>query len=176
MKCQICKVNEANIVFTQIVNNEKVVLHICTQCAGTKGLTVEIGKGAKPLPEPLLDAVKSAHKVVNKAPAPVEEIPDITCDSCGQTYAEFKSSGLFGCEHCHLAYGEHVKTLLMQIHGATAHEGRTPSTEVTKEVQDRQRLKKLKGELSRSVEVEDYERAAKLRDEIDSLEREVKNS
>ena len=178
MKCQICQVNDANIVFTQIVNNEKVVLHICTECAGTKGLTVEIGKGMKPLPEPLLNAVKSAKKAVMKKAAaePAEVIPDITCDSCGLTYAEFKSSGLFGCEHCHLAFGEHVRALLVQIHGASMHEGRTPSTEISKEIQDRQRLKKLRTELSRSVEVEDYERAAQLRDQIELIEREAKGT
>ena len=42
MKCQICRERDANIVFTKIVNNDKMVLHICLECAKKKGLTIEI--------------------------------------------------------------------------------------------------------------------------------------
>ena len=48
MKCQICNKNEANIVFTQIIDNEKIVIEICTECARKKGVSVEIQSAVTP--------------------------------------------------------------------------------------------------------------------------------
>ena len=48
MKCQICNKNNANIVFTQIVNNEKIVLQICSECAKNRGISIEFEKPSLP--------------------------------------------------------------------------------------------------------------------------------
>ena len=166
MKCQICNKKEANIVFTQIVNNEKIVLQICTDCAKEKGLSIEMDSVAPPpSSEFFLGAIvgKSGEKED-------KEVPDLTCNVCSLTYAEFKKTGLFGCDACHEAYGTHIENLLQQIHGTVVHEGREP-TEPIKEIEVKHVLRKLRTKLKKYIEVEEYEKAAKLRDQIAELEK-----
>ena len=164
MKCQICNKNEANIVFTQIVNNEKIVLQICTECAKKKGISIEIEKPSYP----------KIHSFIGSLTGDIgekdeKEIPDMTCNVCGLTFAEFKKNGLFGCDKCHMAFGEHISHLLKQIHGTDVYEGKLPD-ELSGEGEKIQKLRNLRSELKRCIELEDYESAAKLRDRISKIE------
>ncbi len=164
MKCQICKKNDANIIFTQILNDEKLVLKICTECAKRRGISVEIEKPSHPQEGSFIGSFTG---IVGEKSE--KEIPDLTCTSCGLTFAEFKKNGLFGCDKCHVAFGEHVSNLLKQIHGTDVYEGKSPEELSVEGVTIRQ-LKELKAELKRSIEAEEYERAAELRDKISEIE------
>ena len=169
MKCQICNDNDAQIVFTQIVNSEKMVLHICTDCARTKGLSVEIKHtvGQETPPASFLKDFTGGGKQ--------EDVPDIVCDACGMTYAEFKESGLFGCDSCHKSFDEHVRRLLKQIHGIAVH-NENVTQNIKRSSSIRHQIKDLQTQLSDSVENENYELAAKIRDRISSLEKESDGS
>ncbi len=166
MKCQICNKNEANIVFTQIINNEKIILQICTECAKKKGLSVEIHSAMQPVTNSLLGGLTGELGKKEK-----KDIPNLKCDICGLTFAEFKKTGLFGCDVCHEAFRDHVRNLLKQIHGTVVHEEKAPKR-ISKKIQLKQQLKDLQSELQNCVEMEDYERAATIRDQIESLEKE----
>ena len=159
MKCQICKDREANIVFTKIVNNEKMVLHICLECAKKKGLTVEINHTE---PQPSIPQMDNGF--FNDSP-----VPDITCDRCGTTFADFKKTGFFGCDRCHESFGENVEEILKHIHGSAVHEGKSPLG-LHHDGEIKKHLRTLRQRLKRCIESEDYERAAELRDTIASLE------
>ncbi len=169
MKCKICKKNEANIVFTQIIDNEKIVLQICAECAKQKGLSIEIEKALSPSSASHESFLGSLTGQLWKKEE--DNIPDLKCGVCGLTFAEFKKSGLFGCDKCHEAFGEHIKKLLKQIHGTAVHEGKTPEV-VSKNIGKKQHLKELKADLKNCVKIEDYERAAKLRDRIAEIQKE----
>ncbi|MCD6308751.1 MAG: UvrB/UvrC motif-containing protein [Candidatus Latescibacteria bacterium] len=167
MKCQICHKNDAKIVFTQIVNNEKVVLHICPECARKKGLSIEIDI-SPPVSASVEKLLKGFDKTVEEREE--EEIPDLVCDNCGLTFREFKKSGLFGCDRCHEAFGDYMKDILTEIHGIDIHEAEPPPAghEV---VEIRHELKDLRAKLKHSVEMENYELAAELRDRISELQK-----
>ena len=164
MKCQICNKNEANIIFTQIVNNEKLILQICSECAKKKGISVEIKKPSHPPGGSFIGSFTgiSGEKGETK-------IPDLTCTVCGLTFEEFKKSGLFGCDKCHEAFGEHISNLLKQIHGTDVYEGKSLE-KLSVEGETIQQLKGLQAELKHCIETEEYERAAELRDKIAALE------
>ncbi len=164
MICQICNKNEANIVFTQIVNNEKIVLQICTECAKKKGISVEIEKPSYPKVHSFIGSITG--DIGEKSE---KEIPDMTSNISGLTFAEFKKNGLFGCDKCHTAFGEHISNLLKQIHGTDIYEGKLPD-ELSGEGEKIQKLRSLRSKLKRCIELEDYERAAKLRDRISEIE------
>jgi protein arginine kinase activator len=169
MKCQICNKNEANIVFTQIIDNEKIVLNICSECAKIKGITVEIGKPSMPKADDF-SFDDSYEDKEEKADESTEE--KIFCESCGLSFAEFRKSGLFGCENCHLAFGEYIPNLLKQIHGTEVYKGNKPG-ELSEEAKLINRLNRFRSELKRCIETEDYEQAAKLRDSIAVLEKDI---
>lgn len=164
MKCQICNKNEANIVFTQIINTEKIVLQICTDCARKKGISVEFEKPSQPKVHSFIGSLTGALGEKED-----KEIPDLTCDICGLTFAEFKKNGLFGCDKCHVAFGEHISNLLKQIHGTDVYNGKSPE-KLSEEGEKMYQLKSLRTELQHCIEMEDYERAAELRDKIAEVE------
>ncbi len=165
MKCQICNHNEANIVFTQIVDNQKIVLQICGECAQKKGVSIEFKKPTQPKKTSTLGNLTVQIEHQNKE----EDVPNLVCDSCGLTFSEFKKEGLFGCDRCHLAFGEYIPGLLKQIHGTDLYDGKFPGeqSEETKKVRE---LNNLKKELTHCIECEEYERAAEIRDMIAEIE------
>jgi len=92
------------------------------------------------------------------------------CPECGMTYDEFRKVGRLGCSTCYKAFAKPLKRLLKRIHGADQHVGRVPGQaatatedEVDTEVSA---VETLRADLVQAVEDEEYERAAKLRDEI----------
>jgi protein arginine kinase activator len=164
MKCQICNSNEANIVFTQIINSEKIVLKICSDCAKKKGISIEIEKPTQPKISSFIGSVTG-----DLSDKDDKNIPDLTCETCGLTFAEFKKEGLFGCDKCHIYFGEHISTLLKQIHGTDIHEGKPPKM-LSKKGAKIVSLRKLQADLKKSIAVEDYEKAAVLRDKIAAMQ------
>ena len=166
MKCQVCHTNDASIVFTQIVNDEKVVLQICGDCAMKKGLSIDVEKPSHPK---LAPAVPDSLPVQHGTESDDGITPGPVCDVCGLTFAQFKREGLFGCDHCHIAFGEYVTHLLKQIHGTSVYQGRRPD-EVSEEGRKLRELGTLRKELRSCIEAEEYERAAALRDRIAELE------
>ncbi len=173
MKCQICHTNEANIVFTQIVDNEKIVMQICTECAQKKGLSIEF------------HSADSMHHEISSFNAGGESshissdetISAVQCANCGLTFGEFKKSGLFGCDKCHESFGDLLDPIIMQLHGVKSHTSvRLEQSEKSpRPVSQKKILKQLNEELRNCVLKEEYERAAELRDRIAELQKEGRN-
>jgi protein arginine kinase activator len=95
------------------------------------------------------------------------------CENCGITWAEFRQSGLFGCANDYVAFEKDLTPLLQRAHeGATHHVGKVPTRRGGTGVPMKRQidLTKLRKELAKAVEAEDYERAAKLRDQIRQAE------
>jgi protein arginine kinase activator len=85
------------------------------------------------------------------------------------TWAEFRQSGLLGCEQDYTQYEKDLAPLLLRAHeGATHHVGKVPTRRGASGVPMKRQVdvSKLRKDLNRAVEAEDYERAAKLRDQI----------
>jgi protein arginine kinase activator len=167
MKCQICNNKEANIVFTQIVNNEKLILHICSECAKLKGISIEIEKPFQPKIN-VFSENNPINNIINEKEEKINE--NIKCEFCNQTLSEFRKTGLFGCDKCHEAFSGYVANLLKQIHGTDVYKGKIPE-EIFEKDNSIQQLKNLQNELKHCVDIEDYERAAVIRDKITAIER-----
>jgi protein arginine kinase activator len=88
-------------------------------------------------------------------------------------WSEFTQSGLLGCEHDYSAFDKDLTPLLQRAHeGATHHLGKVPTRRGGTSVPVKRQLDvaRLRKELNRAIEGEDYERAAKLRDQIREAE------
>lgn len=94
------------------------------------------------------------------------------CQFCGLDYESFLTSGRFGCGQCYQAFREPLQNIMTQLHGSNQHNGAEPtrlpdSLPISTEpevVPDEQEL--LKSRLEKAVSDEDYELAARLRDEM----------
>ncbi|HSV15693.1 MAG TPA: UvrB/UvrC motif-containing protein, partial [Tepidisphaeraceae bacterium] len=157
MKCDSCN-KPATVHLTEIKNGKKIEKHLCEQCAAqSEGLST---KSHMPINELLTNFVMAHSGLQSK------QQEGLVCDQCGVTWSDFRQSGLLGCEHDYTIFEKEMTPLLQRAHeGAAHHVGKVPTRRggtgvPVKKTAD---LTKLRKELARAVETEDYERAAKLR-------------
>ena len=96
----------------------------------------------------------------------------LTCPNCGMSYADFQQTGKIGCSVCYGTFRRQLEPLLRRIHGTSTHSGKIPRRSGgTLEL--KQEIKRLRGELKEKVAQEEYEEAARLRDEVRALEQKL---
>ena len=89
--------------------------------------------------------------------------------SCGYTYLDISQKGKVGCPSCYTVFKEELAPTLRSIHGTTTHTGCVPSRHRAKKERN-ERLKLIKKQLHEAIQREDYEAAARLRDEARALQ------
>jgi protein arginine kinase activator len=160
MKCQSCP-SPATLHITEVIKGAATEHHFCEECAQVYLNQVESKGGEMAAGEPA-DADSESG---------LEELNQLTCPNCGITFKEFRKQGRLGCPHDYVAFQDELLPLLESIHGSTEHKGKVPR-HTPEDSRKQYRLIKLRGELKSAVAEESYERAAKIRDEIHSLEQE----
>ncbi|MDQ3388972.1 MAG: UvrB/UvrC motif-containing protein [Gemmatimonadota bacterium] len=154
MQCERCGENPAVINLTQIENNEASTFHLCESCATEQGLGVELT--ATPETEPLTDFLAQMGKGGKEG----------NCEFCGLGLPDFKRTGRLGCPHCYSHFDQHLRGLLRKLHSGTQHVGKVYLPPNPGEMDRAARIAGLRRSLQRSIEAEDFERAAALRDQI----------
>ena len=160
MHCDICKKNEAVVHYAEIVEGQMKKMNLCEHCAADKGVGVHssfsIGDLLAGLSEPASES---------KDPAASE-----VCPKCKMTYREFKKKGRLGCSYCYEAFKKGLAPLLEAIHKSDQHLGKIP-VKAQEEVESMSKVQRLKEELAAAIRKEDFEKAARLRDEIRKAEK-----
>lgn len=160
-KCSRCS-KPAILHITEIEQSEVQELHLCESCAQEYLSSSGPPPSTDSFPEKLAEFA-SEHEM--------DELDQLVCPNCGITFREFRSQGRLGCPHDYIAFQRELTPLLENIHGETQHAGKFPKR-APKASQRQYRLIKLRSELRTAIEQENYEAAAGLRDEIQSLEAE----
>ncbi|RME95881.1 MAG: excinuclease ABC subunit B [Verrucomicrobia bacterium] len=158
MLCMICKKNEAKVHFTQIVGGKVTKVDLCESCAKEKGLD----DPANFSPADLLLGLGASEEIAQRT------AKGDACPRCGLTQADFKKTGRLGCPDCYTHFAEGLEAALRPMHRGTRHVGKVPR-------QPRQprpvaeRIQRLQKQLELAVANEEFEEAARLRDEIKAL-------
>ena len=160
MLCEACKQAQATVHLTEIVNDQMTELHLCEQCANQKGAQVESHFGLADLLSELADFSKQPE---------AEETPVKICPSCGMTYEDFRKVGRLGCASCYTTFKRSLGSLLKRIHGSPIHLGKSPAR-LVKPAAAKTELAELKRKLGKAIEKEEFEEAARLRDQIRRME------
>lgn len=160
MLCDICHKIEATVHLTEIIDNQITELHLCEECARQKGAQMEQHFGLADLLAGLAD-LGQQFEVMGKAQA--------KCSNCGLTYQDFRRIGRLGCSECYETFKDSLGVLLKRIHGSTQHLGRAPA-KAAMPVQKKSEIDLLRAKLQRTIEIEEFEEAARLRDKIRELE------
>lgn len=164
MLCDSCGKNDANIHYSQVINDQVTEFHLCEECAEKKGLSPQgfsIGN--------LISGLVDIGGGVEFEEKETKEI----CGKCKISNIEFKKTGFLGCSECYKSFGKSLSDLLRRIHGNNIHVGKIPTKVPTKTgeiIKDDSESRKLKIELQKAIETERFEDAAKLRDRIKGLE------
>jgi protein arginine kinase activator len=164
MVCDHCGEKDAVIHLTHIENNEMQSFHLCEACAAEKGIDPDTEEGVN---APLAAFLAQMGGERSESAGSV----DAECPYCSLSLDGFKKTGRLGCSQCYVAFEGHLRNLMRRLHAGTQHVGKVylppdDATDVTRE----ERLNGLKRRLTRAVDSEDFERAAKIRDQIRALE------
>jgi protein arginine kinase activator len=162
MKCQNCEA-EATIYFKEVVDGQLREIHLCESCAAEKGFHLVIEQSK------LSIANQFIWMAENLYPESAAKVGAVQCPGCGMRYSQFARTGRLGCPECYTAFAVQMKQILRRIHGATRHKGKSPG-ESDSRVQQQRTLERMREELSRAIEREEFEAAARLRDEIRQME------
>ena len=158
--CEECKTNEASYTISVMVGGEITTRHLCGDCMAKMNLDIASGN-IKSLLSTILSAITG-----DTAPGSAEK--DVTCPRCGMTLSEFTRTGHLGCPKCYEAFREQLQPMLLQIHGRVQHAGRQPLS-TAEEQRKRSATEQLQRQMEQAVALEDFETAAKLRDQIRAL-------
>ena len=157
MLCEECGKNQAEVLVTTVVNGQSATRHLCRAC---------LKKYQAGDLQAVLAAILSA--MAGKLQETDEEMPDIVCPKCGETYAEFQKTGMLGCAECYQAFRKELAPVITRVQGRSQHAGRKPP--VSEEEQARQdRMAELRGLMEAAVAEENFEEAARLRDELRAM-------
>lgn len=153
MLCEECGERQAEVLVTTVVGGESVTRHLCRECL-------------KKYQAGDLQAVLAA---VLALMTQKEKQPEITCPHCGMAFSEFEKSGMLGCAECYQAFRSQLTPLITKVQGRAQHAGRRPR--LSEEEQERQqKIEALRTQMEAAVAVENFEEAARLRDEIRAME------
>jgi len=162
MLCDDCRKRPATIRITTVAGNDKVEKNVCEKCAQA-ACELDFGFNESFTVQDFLKGMFSqpyAESAVRAGPA---------CPGCGLTFAGFSRAGKIGCGECYSAFADRLEAMVRRIHGPGGHTGKVPGRrgglfEIGR------RTRQLRKELEEAVQREEYEQAARLRDEIRALE------
>ncbi len=162
MVCQDCNKEEAVIHFTQIVQNQKITLNLCKKCASKRGFQTTFPNLSSFSLEHFLGGIAGSEEETGTHPNRV-------CATCGLSYQQFRETGRLGCGDCYNAFEEELNNILRKIHGAGLHVGKLPEGS-DKDLKIKRKIEDLKEKMRVSIEQEEFEKSAKIRDEVKRLE------
>lgn len=168
MLCEHCRERQASIHITQVVNDKRLELNLCTVCyqkeAGKFNLLVQPDFNFHSILAGLLQP---------EAPEAIQApIAADACRNCGLTFSDFSKAGQLGCSECYEQFAAALEPVLRRIHGNALHVGKVPRR-TGGQVRARKEIEGLRARLQDAIRREAYEEAAKLRDEIRRREKEL---
>jgi protein arginine kinase activator len=198
MKCQKCS-KPAVVHLTEVVNDtggvkRAVEIHLCLGHASEAGLVAPgteylpttphmsfsphkksdpkgAGSGADTgLPTAIVPS-QPASGGLTVARSKEQPADPSSCPICGLTWTSFKTTGLMGCPHDYELFEGKLSPLLKRAQeGATDHVGKVPRKKKTQETDRQVTSMRLRRELQKAIDAENYEQAARLRDQLKTLE------
>lgn len=175
-KCQICG-KPATMFLTQIVNGQVTELAFCEECARAKGLfdPQALTFAEKFFPEKFKERINNLVRELGEGagtarqkPAPLPPSANLLteCPVCHFTLENYRRTERLGCPDCYRVFAQELfadPSVEMPADepsvGEKSSDGASPA--LTR--------KQLEAELARAVEREDYETAARLRDQLNNL-------
>lgn len=158
MMCENCGKNPATTHFKTVLNGVVHEKHLCSYCAANEGYG-NIGKLS------LTNMLASMFGESISRGKPISK----RCECCGASFSDIAQSGRVGCSECYSTFRTELLPSLNRLHGKAIHIGNTPPTEKIEETTE-EKIKNLKKKMAEAIETENFEDAAKIRDEIRSLE------
>ncbi len=186
MRCHDCHEHEATFHEVVLHKGQRVERHLCEHCAREAGISND--------PHMPISQLISSYMLGQNLPIPKvgksdkkksseTDRPRPSCVGCGLTFTRFMKSGLLGCSACYSTFVDRLGPMIERAHeGGCVHVGKVPKralcdsqnapdqdrlTHLLGDARQREeRLERIRAQLTKCVQSEDYEQAARLRDEL----------
>lgn len=159
MLCDKCQKAPAAVHLTQVADGQVKKIHLCEACAAKSGIDMQKTMS-------VTDVLMGLDHLVPEAGAEKVEA-DAHCPKCEISRSEYKRRGRLGCAACYQAFCDDLIPMIRAVHHHLRHSGKKPVTHGGPAA-DMDFPGDLKTALARAVEAEDYETAARLRDQMKS--------
>ncbi|MCL2421545.1 MAG: UvrB/UvrC motif-containing protein, partial [Defluviitaleaceae bacterium] len=160
MLCEKCHQKPAVVHMQQFVNGAKTEMHLCQDCS----IQMDSPISMEALFNGLLGSFLSmaAEKQSSRDTHAHYE----PCPTCGMTFEGFKNGGgKLGCEACYRVFSRELESILKNIQASLRHEGKLPQKS-GRDIFQKREAERLRTLMKKAIENENFEEAAKLRDEI----------
>lgn len=176
MTCQHCGQRDATVHLVELVDGVRTSRWLCAVCAGRPGdeegadrwfgpdENDDQGRGDEDT-ESLASFLGQVFEPIDGAEA--SDLP--ACPACGYTLDQFRRSNRLGCPRCYEAFRSPLLALLSHLHRHVSHLGKVPGHHGAKASLSGA-LGRARVALEKAIAAEDFENAARLRDEILRLE------
>lgn len=123
MLCEKCKVREANIKYTEIINGVKTEHNLCSHCAKEMdfGQYTALLDGEFPLGK-LLSGLLGLEEDEEET----DERSRVVCPTCGTSFDDFVQNSRFGCPDCYGVFDLFINDKIKQLQGSESHRGKQP--------------------------------------------------
>lgn len=177
MLCNNCEKNEATTHIKQIINGEMSQTHLCSECAKLLGANDMFSDFN-------LNFSDFFGNFFGDMLPSLGQHNALRCEKCGCSFDDIVKSGKVGCAKCYETFYDKLLPSLQRIHGKMHHTGKVSATaditdetenntteEVTEIYEDNSaKIEVLKESMKQAIETQNFEEAAKIRDEIKELE------
>jgi len=163
MMCEKCGKNPATTHVKTVINGVIRQNHLCSYCAAKEGYNSFGNLSLANLLTSMFSDTASGNTISRR------------CECCGSSFSDIVESGRVGCSECYETFREELLPSLNRLHGKALHVGTAPVKEISPKETLEQKIANLKADMQKAIESEDFEKAAKLRDEIKSLKEDDKN-
>lgn len=153
MKCDLCE-KEAVVHLTQVVNGEMKEVHLCQEHAVAQGIDINSPISITDILMGLSGPQKNLSTELGLA-----------CPRCGMAREEFRKTGRLGCPDCYKTFMAELTMAIKAMHHSGQHLGKIPAREGV-QTRMKSKIARLQQDLEAAIAREDFEKAAKLRDQI----------
>ena len=165
MLCQNCGKNEATTHIKQIINGDMAESHLCGDCASHLGYGDVFSGFGFNLSEVFGGLLGDMRPAVSGGKT-------LRCSKCGASFDDIAREGKVGCAECYRTFYDRLLPSIQRIHGKIKHSGKASSgAPVAEKVETlKEKIEKLRHQMNEAVAKQEFEQAAKIRDEIKALE------
>lgn len=169
MLCQMCHENPATTHIRTTVNGKTQEYMLCSTCANKNGYLFSPKNFDFSVGDLLSGFLGNIKGKEAKHSLSVKK-----CPQCGMVFNEFSKTGKLGCAKCYDTFKDELIPMIERIHGKSTHVKRQAQlSSLNKSMDVSEKIKKLQSEMQKAIDVQDFENAARIRDEIKELKRQV---
>jgi len=176
MICDFCKKNIAIVHLLRVQNDNVEKVNICSECARDFSFFSEddFYKDLSNILSKIFQSDQGSvyNGKVHQSLGNIEVKKNKSCPFCRTDLKAIKKSGKMGCPHCYNEFRSVILPIIKAIHQDVEYRGKIPEY-IPRKIKLEKSISDLRNRLNREIFVENFEEAARIRDEIKQLEKNI---